>query len=127
MPFDFAIAKETARRAVHETFAVQAFYSDDSINEMECRVRWHNRKTISNGELNNGDGYAAIIEGIDRIIFQRLDTSIPSVIQDVLEYEFPIKRNGVVRFPSLQDAEFVLDYMLPMDGPLDEVWSVTRK
>ncbi len=119
MLFDFAQAKADARRAVQETFGVQAYYSDDSVDApIEFRARWHNRISKAFGGLVDGDGYAEVIEGIDRIVF------FP---KDVDGYPFTAKRGGEVTFPSIAGVTFVLDHREPSTGPLEEAWVVTRK
>lgn len=119
MPFDFATAKAIARRAVHRTFGVQAFYSDASINTpVEIRARWHNRMSRPFGDLDNG-GYAEVIEGIDRIVL------IP---EDVDGFPVAFERGGVITFPEmLPGAEFILEHKEPATGPLEEAWAVSRK
>jgi hypothetical protein len=119
MSFDFASAKATARRVVHSTFGVQAFYTDDVINTfVETRVRWHNRLARPvGGDMTDG-GYADVIEGIDRIVL------IPETVDG---YPIELRRNGVVRVPSLLEAEFILEHKEPVTGPLEEAWAVTRK
>ena len=119
MAFDFASAKSAARRVVHETFGVQAFYSDDSINPpIEVRARWHNRISKPFGDLDNG-GYSEVIEGIDRMVL------IP---QDMNGDPVEFKRNGVVTFPTiLAGVEFNLEHMEPSTGPLEQAWALTRK
>lgn len=115
MSFDFAAAKALARRTVQETFGVQAFYSDATVNvPVEFRARWHNRSNRPVGDLDAG-GYAEIVEGIDRIVF---------ILEDC---PFTPTRTGVVTFPSIPGQEFILEYKEPASGPLEESWTVTRK
>lgn len=119
MPFDFAQAKADARRVVQATFGVQAFYSDASVDvPVEFRARWHNRISKPFGGLVDGDGYADVIEGIDRIVF------FP---QDVDGYPFAPQRLGEVTFPSLVGVVFVLEHQDPTTGPLEDAWTVSRK
>lgn len=125
MAFDFATAKATARRTVQATFGVQAFYSDASITvPVEIRARWHNRISKPFGGLQDGDGYAEIIEGIDRIAL------IPDEYEDgrPTGNTVTLKTKGVVTFPTiLPGVQFILDYREPPTGPLEEAWVVTRK
>lgn len=130
MPFDFATAKALARRTVHKTFGVQAFYQDDSMDlPVELRARWHNKSTQLLGELDN-QGYSQIIEGIDRIIFN------VELIDDTQEYSvftqdgqpITLQRAGEITFPMLLDgATFILENKIPADGPTEERWMVSRK
>lgn len=125
MTYDFASAKATARRAVQAAFGVQAFYSDASITvPVEIRARWHNRISKPFGGLQDGDGYAEIIEGIDRIVL------IPEEYEDGLPTGriVTLKAKGIATFPKmLHGVQFILDYREPPTGPLEEAWAVTRK
>lgn len=120
MTFDFAEAKANARRVVQSTFAVQAFYSDDSVNPpVEIRARWHNRISKPFGDLDNG-GYAEIVEGIDRIVL--IPNNYPGGNAVTLQ------RLGVVTLPTLlPGVSFILEHREPDTGPLEEAWAVTRK
>lgn len=110
MPFDFAAAKSTARRAVHSTLGVQAFYLDDTMSEpVEIKARWHNKIDRFGDPLEQG--YAEIVQGIDRIGF---------VPEDYPALTF--KRGGIVRFPGYGDKEFMLEVLEPADGPLTRWW-----
>lgn len=125
MPFDFATVKSVARRKVQQTFGVQAFYSDASVNPpVEIRARWHNRISKPFGNLQDGDGYAEIIEGIDRIVL------IPEIVVDgqVTTDLVTLQRLGVITLPTmLPGVEFILEHREPSTGPLEEAWAVTRK
>lgn len=132
MAFDFAKAKQAARRAVHTTLGVRAFYQDASMSSaIEIRARWHN-KIDRMGDLDN-QSYAELIQGIDRVIFEAAEART-----------YMLKRGGVVTFPDygaglgvglgsplggedIGPPAFVLQHMEPSDGPFTEVWSVTRK
>lgn len=120
MAFDFADAKVLVRRTVQKTFGVTAFYrAPDSVDApIEMRARWHNQISKPYGGLQDGDGYAQIIEGIDRIV------CIP---EDVFGAQVTLARNGEFTFPSIPDTTFVLELREPATGPLEELWSVTRK
>ena len=132
MGFSFAKAKSLVRRTVHKTFGVLAFYKDSSLSTpVEISARWHN-KIERMGDLEN-QGYAEIIQGIDRVIFDVADAR-----------RIGIKRNGEVSFPELSAGlgvslggvlggensgppAFVLNTCEPSSGPDQEVWLVTRK
>ena len=117
MPFDFAQAKASARRVVHATFGVQAFYKDASMNaQVETRARLHTRLARPFGDLNDG-GYTEIIEGIDRIVL------IPESIDG---YPITLRKAGVMTFPTMfPDVRFVLEHEHPADGPLEQSWAVS--
>jgi hypothetical protein len=110
--FDFAQTKLDARRVVQSIFGVEAWYSDSVDSQpRELRARCHNRKTLV-GELNT-DGYAEVVDSVDRIVFVPGDT--PGLV---------LRMNGQVRFPSRNDETFVLRVRERSDGPLEEVWQV---
>lgn len=117
MAFDFAQAKIIARRTVHKTFGVQAFYTDAAGNVFETRARWHNRISKPFGGLEDGDGFADVIEGIDHIAL------IPV---DINGFDLELVRGGTFTFPVLNNARFNLEHSLPSTGPEEVVWTVTR-
>lgn len=115
---DFAALKKQLRRDVHAHLGVQAFYQDDSMDApLEIRVRWHNKQQLT-GDLE-GEGWAQMIEGIDRLIFMAADARAMG-----------IKRTGQIHIPDLdnedQEARFELDAKEKTTGPIEEVWKVTR-
>lgn len=128
MPFDFAKAKEVARRAIHKTLAVPAFYQDASLNTpIEIRARWHN--VIARFGDDERQGYAEIIERIERIVFiPEVWITSPTTGHSCNTGDtFDLKRNGIVTFPAYQGITFTLAVREPNDGPLEQVWQVTRK
>lgn len=119
MTFDFAQAKASARRVVHATFGVQAFYQDASMNSpIETRARWHSRISKPYGDLNDGTGYSEVIEGIDRIVF---------IAEDINGFPFEVTRNGRFTFPSIPGVTFTLEYRDPTMGPPAQAWTVTKE
>ncbi len=118
--FDWAELKATARQTVHETFGVQAFYTDASVTvPVEMRARLHDRTGKPYGGLVDGDGYADIIESIDQIVL------IP---KDIAGNAVALQRNGEFTFPTMfPGATFTLDLRIPSVGPLEERWQVSRK
>ncbi len=118
--FDWAALKVATRRTVNETFGVQAFYSDASVNPpIEFRARPHTKTSKPFGGLVDGDGYADVIEGVDRIVF---------FAETIDGATFVPQRLGEIQIPSLFPTEtFILDTKLPTDGPLTHCWQVTRK
>lgn len=118
--FDWAATKAATRRIVHNTFGVQAFYTDASVNPpIELRARLHTKTSKPFGGLVDGDGYADMIEGIDRIVL------IPETIDGATVV---LQRGGEITLPEMFPGEtFILDHSMPTDGPLEEAWQVTRK
>lgn len=111
MPFDFADLKSLTRRVVHTTLGVSAFYQDDSMSAPEpVRARWHN-KIDRFGDLQQ-QGYAELVEGIDRIILFPRDTPTLN-----------FRTGGVVTFTNW-GISFRLQTLEPMDGLDQAVWQV---
>lgn len=78
MSFDFAAAKASVHRIVHDTFSVDALYLgyDDVPVPVPLRVRWHNQ-IATTGDLN-GD-YPVSIDTIDRLIFDSAELTAKGV------------------------------------------------
>ena len=132
MAFSFAKAKSLVRRIVHTTFGVPAFYKDSSLSSpTELVARWHN-KIERMGDLDN-QGYAELIQGIDRVIFDAATAR-----------RLNVKRGGEIFFPELaaglgvslgsplggegvSPPVFILNMREDESGPYEEIWSVTRK
>jgi len=113
MPFDFAAAKKSTRRAVMKTLGVDALYKDDSREvPVAIRARWHS-KIDRFGDMGNA-GYAEVLEGIERLILDETQARALNV-----------RRGGVVSFPTLEGIAVTLEAMEPKDGPIEEIWSVT--
>lgn len=132
MAFDFTKVKARARRVVHKTLGVRAFYRDHSMSEpVEIKARWHN-KIDRFGDLDN-QGYAELIQGIDRVIFAAADARRINVKRGgeivFVDYGSGL---GVALGSPLGGSEvgppaFVLQNRDPNNGPYQEVWEVTRK
>lgn len=118
--FDWMSVKALARGTVHKTFRVAATYQDNAMEApVDIYVRYHT-KIAQTGDLESG-GYAEVIVGIDRIVFNRDELS---------EIAPPIKlrHRGVVTLthPKFNGVHFWLETREPVDGPVDEIWAVTR-
>lgn len=112
--FDFASLKAQCRQAIHEMFSVDAWYHDKDLPEkVAIRVRWHSRINRF-GNLDDA-GWAEMIEGVDRIIFERDEVAPLS-----------IRSGGLVYIHSMDEAAFTLKAQEPSDGPFEETWSVAR-
>lgn len=113
--FNWNELKASTRRIVHDTFAGEAMYSDVSLSEpVTLDVRWHNR-IARNGELESG-GYAEIVEGIERVIF------------DIEE----LNRKGVSpmahgRIELADGTVLRLQVCEPIVGPIEVIWEVARE
>ena len=112
MPFNFATARANSRRVVHSTFAVDAYFTDSSVDGFEpteIKARWHNKLALY-GDPEQ-EGYAQILQGIDRIVL------IPS---DYPHLEFA--KGDIIEFGSPINKRFSLQSLEPSDGPLKGVW-----
>lgn len=120
MPFDFAKTKALVRQTVHKTFGVPALYMDSTKQQpVAVRVRWHSRIERT-GDLDN-QGYAEVIQGIDRIVFLSSEARLNGV-----------KKNGTVKIlnplePGVDEPTFSLSTRDPNTGPVEEIWNVAAK
>jgi hypothetical protein len=106
-----------ARRVVHSTFGENAVYSHRSASgETKISVRWHNRIALR-GNISD-DGYSDIIEGVNRVFFNKEELALKSIV---------LQRGGRV---TLTDAlnngvVLVLDSQEPDVGPINEIWNIS--
>jgi hypothetical protein len=115
MKFNFAAAKASARRTVHSTLAVQAFYKANSTSTpVEITARWHSG-LAQHGQVN-GQG-AQVVEGVDQVVFNR---------EELVLLNLALTRGGLVTFPDYQDLKLSLDTRLPYEGAIEEIWQVVR-
>lgn len=119
MAYDRAASVAAARRIVHKTMRVNATYQDSLMAGPEAiTVRWHNRLNLQ-GNLVEA-GYADVIEGVNRVVFNREELAEKSVV---------LHSGGVI---TLTDAVnngvvLVLDVKEPDTGPINFVWGVVKK
>lgn len=126
LSFNWASLKASTRRAVHDTFKVNALYQDAFMSQpLAVSVRWHNKIGVVGQDTN--DGYAEVIEGVDRLIFNREELQRLAHVTDNNQPLYPTK-GGKVKLtdPLFNGAVLVLDTKEPTTGPVDEVWNVTR-
>lgn len=108
----FSEEKLIARRAVHEQFAVPAVYYEVTPGPGRgLRARLHT-KIARGGDI--GGGYAEVVEGITRAVFNREELALQRIT---------LRRNGLVLFPG--NVRVTLDIRDPYEGPLNESWTVT--
>lgn len=118
MAFDFAALKASTRRIVHDTLATAALYDHASLAvSVGLRVRWHN-KIARFGDIENV-GYSEIIEGINRVIFDKAELDEKGVV---------LERGGQITLtaPEYNGAVLVLDTMEPEIGPVQQIWLVAK-
>lgn len=103
------------RRQVHAAFAVSATYSDQDVNPpVAVSLRWQNKAVQAVGGI--GD-YAAVLDNIDKVIF---DTD------ELIEKGITPVRKGEIVFTEYNGYALVLDQREPADGPIKQVWTVSR-
>lgn len=112
---NFAAIKAMSRRAVHEIMAVPCFYSaPDDDTEIELTARLHDRIMVGGATGGDGPGYATIIEGVTRAIFNREELEAAGVT---------LRKRGRVTFPDYE-VTLQLDIRDPYEGMILEKWSV---
>lgn len=114
MAYDRAASIAAARRAVHSTMGVSAFYEDSQSGRVGLRVRWHNRIAIQ-GDLVEA-GYANIIDGVNRVVFDKAELDEKGVI---------LSRGGEVTMGD--GTVLILDHQEPVVGPIEIIWGVAHK
>lgn len=119
MASNFAAAKAKMRRDVHASLSVSARYESYSLDVVvdDISVRWHNKIAVI-GDLENG-GYANVIEGIERIIFDRAELLAKNVLLDEGDVI-------VITAEGFENARLVLKTQEPIVGPVEVIWQVAR-
>ena len=114
-PFDWQKLKARTRQIVHNTFAGSSTYLDPSLSvPVPLDVRWHNKMVVG-GDLESG-GYAEIVEGIERIIFNVPQLELVALVPKV---------RALV---TMEDGtKLRLTVKEPKVGPVEEIWQVTRE
>lgn len=119
MESKLAALKARARKALHGAFSYEARYKDDTLNAaVPVKARWHNRIVLL-GDYQDG-GYANIIDGIERVIFDRDELAKAGIT--------PIETGTVTILDHNLDvmAVLTLDSREPYVGPVEEKWQVKR-
>lgn len=115
---DFAALKAQVRQVVQDTMSTEADYTSPDGVVTALRVRWHN-KIARHGDLLDA-GYAEVIEGINRVIF-----NIPELDQKSVTPE----QRGTLTLtsPHFNGAVLILDTMEPVVGPIEQIWNVAHE
>lgn len=118
MAYDFAALKATVRQTVQDVMSTEAEYVSPSGETTALRVRWHN-KIARVGDLLDA-GYAEVIEGVNRVIFN---------IPELDEKNVKLERDGEVRLtnPHFRGAVLVLVAMEPEVGPIEQIWTIAHE
>lgn len=116
----FLDLKARTRRLVQQTFAVPCVLQTGA-GSFTVTARHHNKMALG-GDIA-GEGYASIIEGINRVIFNREELS---ALDDGIGVT-PARGDRVIFFDyngTGLDVTVELDARDPFDGPIDEKWTV---
>lgn len=118
MAFDFAALKAQVRQTVHDTLSIAADYSDDNTSPVELRVRFHTKINRFGDMLDQG--WAEVVEGVNRLIFNKPELDQNSVT---------LRRGGKVTFtdPHFEGIVLVLHVQEPDSGPIDAIWQVSQE
>lgn len=118
MPSNFAAIKAKARRDVHNAFSVAATHTGHTSGVVtDIAVRWHNKQVML-GDLQDS-GYANVIEGIERIIFDRTELAEKGIV---------LNRGDVITITAIgfENARLILEDREPIVGPFEVKWQVAR-
>lgn len=114
--------KAKSRRDVHRTFAVPCVLTTVD-GTFSCTARLHGRMVLG-GDIA-GEGYATIVEGVSRVVFNREELAVLNAGTAVA----PVRGDRVVfsdYFAVGQPAILELDARDAFEGPIDEKWAVTQ-
>lgn len=114
--FDFTSAVAAMRKTVHAVMSTPAEYqAPGSTVRQGVSVRWHD-KLVLNGNIGD-TGYADVIEGIDRAIFDRDQLAQASIV---------LLRGGKIHLPAAYNgAVLTLEALEKTDGPVNVTWKVS--
>lgn len=108
----FADIKAKARRDVHGTLAVRCLYKppgNTAVREVTSRL--HTKVVVGGAEQ---PGYATIIEGVTKAVFNREDLALAGIV---------LRRGGQVSFPDW-NVTYTLDTRDSYDGAVTEKWTL---
>jgi hypothetical protein len=116
---EWTMLKGTARRIVHDVFAITAIYLSSVPGSVgkAIRVRWHPQGSRLGGDLQ-GRGYAEVLLTVDRMIFN---------MEQLAEVGIILKRGDRITLPDYNDLTFLLDVRDEKDGPVTNTWEVMRQ
>lgn len=117
----FQAIKARTRRTAHATFAVPCVLQNGS-GSFPLTARLHDRIVLG-GDLNSS-GFAGILEGVQRVIFNREELSAADD-----GFGITPARGNILTFADYlgtgHDVVVELDARDPYDGTITEKWSVT--
>lgn len=119
MAKNFAAIKAKARRDVHRAFGVAASHTDivSGVLTEGLSVRWHNKQVLL-GDLQDS-GYASVIEGIERVIFERAELAQKNI---------NLKTGDIITITAegFENARLTIREREPIVGPIEVKWWVSR-
>ncbi len=116
MGFDFTSAVAAMRKVTQQVLGADGYYEDPARPGLVAlKVRWHSRIAIMGDSADAG--YANIIDGVNRVIFDR---------DELAEKGVELTRNGRITFahPQLVGTVLILAEREPYEGPVQEIWQV---
>lgn len=122
MPSNWAKHKRSVRKAAHAAFCVDVLYKVDSESDfVQTTARWH-EKLVRQGQME-GQG-AEVYEGIDKVVFDK-EANLALVDIDGNPTPLTPQRGALITFPDY-NLTVILDTEIPADGPVEEIWLVSR-
>lgn len=116
MAFDFTSALAGMRKIVHATMGHAAAYSYGVQAAQAVTVRWHDKQVLQ-GALGDA-GYSEVVEGIDRLIFNKTELVANSVV---------LNRGGKITLGAQwNNVVLNLEALEPTHGPEEVIWKVSR-
>jgi hypothetical protein len=115
---NFAAIKAKARRDIHDRMSVAAQHLAHSTGVLtDISVRWHNKLALL-GDLQD-NGYASVIEGIDRVIFLRSELTTLGIVPQIGD-------TVIMTAEGYDNVRLTLQVKEKVAGPVEEIWQVTR-
>lgn len=114
----WAKAKAKARKVVHSTFRLSGVLRrKDTGVEIALSVRYHNKIAMM-GDLMEA-GYADVIDGVDRLIFDR---------NELTEKNIVLRADDTVKLvdDGFENIRLRLVAQEPINGPVEVKWQVAR-
>lgn len=118
MPSNFAAIKAKARRDIHDGLSIAATHRAVLSGLItDLAVRWHSKQVLL-GDFQD-TGYANVVEGIERIIFDREELQAKSVI---------LREGDVITITAegYDNVQLMLKVREQVRGPIEQPWEVAR-
>lgn len=117
---DWWALKQQVRRDVHTQFGVPAKYFDADVMSAPVNVfaQFNSEFLQPIGEGIGGVGYAVSLENVDIITLDRDEFATKGL---------KARKGARLFFDMMPGLAFELDTAMPMDGPINWIWTVVRK